>query len=125
MLVRLHSYASPIWGGIMKSVLLLLIAIISEVIATCALKESAGFTRLLPSLIVIIGYGIAFYLFTISLEQIPLGIAYAVWSGLGTVGTILVANLLWDEKLQLAQMAGIVLIIVGSVMVNLFNQPSA
>ncbi|TCW41510.1 small multidrug resistance pump [Laceyella sacchari] len=108
----------------MKSVLLLLIAIISEVIATCALKESAGFTRLLPTLIVIIGYGIAFYLFTISLEQIPLGIAYAVWSGLGTAGTILVANLLWNEKLQLVQMAGIVLIIVGSVMVNLFNQPS-
>ncbi|MFC7441457.1 DMT family transporter [Laceyella putida] len=108
----------------MKSVIFLLIAIISEVIATCALKESASFTRPVPSLIVIIGYGVAFYLFTISLKQIPLGIAYAIWSGLGTVGTILVANYLWDEKLQLAQLAGVILIIIGSVMVNLFKQPS-
>lgn len=67
----------------MKGWLFLVIAIVGEVIATSALKSSEGFTKLAPSAVVIIGYGIAFYFLSLVLKSIPVGVAYAVWSGLG------------------------------------------
>jgi small multidrug resistance pump len=106
----------------MKPYILLIIAIFCEVIATTALKESDGFRRLLPSLIVVIGYAVACYLFTISLHHIPLGVAYAVFTGLGTVGTILIGFCLWNEKLEWQQLAGILLILIGSVIINLSSE---
>lgn len=103
----------------------LAIAIISEVIGTSALKPSAGFTRLLPSLVVIVGYGSSFYCLSLALERIPVGIAYAVWSG---VGVVLVAGVAWwwhGDRLDAAALAGIGLIVAGVLVLNLLSQSVA
>ena len=73
----------------MKTALILFFAILSEVIATTSLKLSDGFTKLVPSMIVVIGYGASFYLLSISLKVIPIGLAYAIWSGVGIVLTVI------------------------------------
>lgn len=103
----------------------LLIAVIAEVIATTALKSSEGFTRLLPSLLVIAGYGVAFYFLSLTLKTIPVGMSYAIWSGLGIV---LVSGLAWvlhGQKLDLAALAGIALIVAGVLVINLLSTSSA
>ncbi len=84
----------------MKGWLFLVIAIVGEVIATSALKSSEGFTKLAPSAVVIIGYGIAFYFLSLVLKSIPVGVAYAVWSGLGVVIITAIARLLHGQKLD-------------------------
>ena len=84
----------------MKGWLFLVIAIVGEVIATSALKSSEGFTKLAPSAVVIIGYGIAFYFLSLVLKSIPVGVAYAVWSGLGVVIITAIAWLLHGQKLD-------------------------
>lgn len=96
-----------------------MLAIASEVAATTSLKLSQGFTRLGPSLVVIIGYGAAFYFLSLSLKHIPLGVAYAIWSGLGTAGAVLAGVLLWHETLDPYRAVGIALILIGTVMLNL------
>ncbi|MBO2532537.1 small multidrug resistance pump [Planifilum fulgidum] len=103
----------------MRHFLYLLLAIVSEVIATSSLKASQGFSRLWPSLLVVVGYGAAFYWFSLSLKQIPLGIAYAIWSGLGTVGVVLIGLFLWGETLNALRVFGIALILIGTVILNL------
>ncbi|QZA34228.1 multidrug efflux SMR transporter [Hydrogenibacillus sp. N12] len=103
----------------MKPFLLLLLAIASEVAATISLKLSQGFTRLGPSLVVIIGYGAAFYFLSLSIKHIPLGVAYAIWSGLGAAGAVLAGVLLWHETLDPYRAVGIALILIGTVMLNL------
>ncbi len=103
----------------MRHFLYLLLAIVSEVIATSSLKASQGFSRLWPSLLVVVGYGAAFYWFSLSLKQIPLGIAYAIGSGLGTVGVGLIGLLLWGETLNALRVFGIALILIGTVILNL------
>jgi small multidrug resistance pump len=100
----------------------LLGAILSEVIATNALKLSEGFTKPVPSLVVVVGYGIAFYLLSLALKDIPLGVAYAIWSALGTVGTVLVGVLVWKMPLNLPSILGIVLIVVGVILLNVFGE---
>lgn len=102
--------------------LYLAIAILSEVFATIALKSSYGFTRLLPSLIVVAGYSSAFYFLSLTLRTIPVGIAYAVWSGVGVVFISLLGWVLYDQKLNFAAMFGISLIVVGVVILNLFSE---
>lgn len=109
----------------MKNWLFLSIAIVSEVIATTALKSSEGFTRFLPSLIVVIGYGVAFYTLSMTLRTIPLGVAYAVWSGLGIVAVSILALLLYGQKLDLPAIIGIALIVLGVVVINVFSNTSA
>lgn len=99
--------------------LLLLLAIVSEVVATSSLKAAQGFTRVWPSLAVVFGYGAAFYLLSLCLKTIPLGIAYAIWSGLGTVGVALIGYFLWRESLSGMQLVGIALILTGTVILNL------
>ena len=97
----------------MKSWLFLAIAILGEVVATSALKSSDGFTKLVPSAVVITGYGIAFFFMSLSLKSIPVGLAYAVWSGLGIV---LVAALAWGfygQKLDAWAFVGMGLIVSG------------
>jgi small multidrug resistance pump len=79
-----HEKADP-----MKTALIFFFAVLSEVIATASLKFSEGFTRLLPSIIVVLGYGLSFYLLSISLKVMPMGIAYALWSGIGIVLTVI------------------------------------
>lgn len=105
----------------MKNWLFLAAAIGAEVIGTTALKASEGFSRLWPSLIVIAGYGIAFYFLSLTLRTIPVGVAYAIWSGLGIVLITLAAWLLFGQKLDLPTIVGMALIIVGVVIMNVFS----
>ena len=100
---------------------ILAIAIVSEVIGTLSLKASEGFTRLGPSMIVIVAYGLAFYFLSLKLKSIPVGIAYAVWSGIGVTLVALIGWLLFGQKLDLAAVLGMGLIIAGVIVLNLFS----
>lgn len=99
----------------------LAIAIVSEVIATTALKASESFTRPIPSIIVVIGYSLAFYFFSACMNSISIGIAYAIWSGVGIVLVTFLSWLVYGQVLDLASMIGISLIIVGVLILNLFS----
>lgn len=98
-----------------------MIAIVAEVIATSALKASEGFTRLVPSLVVVVGYGLAFYFLSLALRTIPVGIAYAVWSGIGIILITAIGWVLFAQRLDTAALIGIALILVGVLVVNLFS----
>ena len=102
--------------------LYLSIAILAEVVATSSLKAAEGFTRLTPSLIVIFGYGTAFYALSLTLRTMQVGTAYAIWSGVGTVLISLIAWLLYNQKLDAAAIAGITLIIAGVVIIKFLSQ---
>jgi small multidrug resistance pump len=105
--------------------LILLGAIISEVVGTTFLKLSDGFSRPFQSLIFVVSYALSFYLMSLSIKQIPLGVAYAIWSGLGTAATVAVGVMLWKESLDLARIVGIVLIIVGVLVLNFLSKTAA
>ena len=107
------------------SMLVLVLAILSEVVGTVALKASEGFTRLGPNALVVVGYGLSFYLLAQALKQIPLGIAYAIWSGLGTAGAVVAGILLWRESLNLTGIIGILLIIIGVILLNIVSGATA
>jgi small multidrug resistance pump len=100
------------------SYLLLILAILSEVIATSALKASDGMTRLWPASVVVVGYVIAFLLLAQTLKTLPVGLAYAIWAGVGVVGVALVGIFYFGETMTLAKAAGIALIIVGVALVQ-------
>lgn len=102
--------------------LYLIIAIVAEVIATSALKTAEGFTRLVPSLIVVVGYAIAFYCLSLVLRTMPVGIAYAIWSGVGIVLVAAIGAVLFGQKLDLAAIIGLGLIIAGVLVVNLVSK---
>lgn len=102
--------------------LLLGLAIVAEVIATSALKASAGFTRLGPSLLTVLGYGLAFWLLSLTLRQLPTGIVYAIWSGVGIVLITLVGWLWFKEPLDAPALLGLGLIIAGVAVLNLFSK---
>ncbi len=105
---------------------LLMLAIAGEVIGTAGLKASEGFVRIGPSVVAVLGYCAAFYFLSLSLKQLPLGIAYAIWSGLGTVGSVLIGVLVWREALGPAHLAGIALILAGVIVLNvLAGNPGA
>lgn len=104
--------------------LYLCVAIISEVIATSALNASNGFTRPGPVAIVVVGFGIAFYMLSLTLRTIPVGLAYAMWSGLGIVLISLVARILFGQKLDVPAMLGMGLIIAGVLVMNLWSKSS-
>ncbi|WEK02418.1 MAG: SMR family transporter [Candidatus Sphingomonas phytovorans] len=107
------------------SYLYLAIAIASEVCATSFMKLSEGFTRPVPSIVTIIGYGIAFYFLSLTLRTIPTGVAYAIWSG---VGIVLIAAIAWifqGQKLDAAAIAGMTLIIAGVLVMNVFSKAAA
>jgi small multidrug resistance pump len=97
------------------------VAIISEVIGTSALKASEGFSRLWPSAIVVIGYASAFYFLSLTLKTIPIGVAYAIWSGAGVALIALIAWVLYGQALDLPAIIGISLIVAGVVVLNLFS----
>ena len=109
----------------MKPWLLLLGAIVAEVIATSALKASDGFTRPGPTALVAAGYGLAFWLLSLTLRSIPIGIAYAVWSGLGMVLIALAGWWLYGQRLDAAALTGMALIVAGVLVMNLFSTTSA
>jgi len=100
----------------------LAIAIVAEVMATTALKFSEGFTKLVPSLLVVLGYGGAFYFLSKVLNQIPISVAYAIWSGVGLALIGLVGWLWLGQKLDAGALVGIGLIIAGVVVINVFSQ---
>ena len=102
--------------------LYLAIAIIAEVAATSALKASEEFTRLIPSIIVVVGYGVAFYLLTFVLGVIPIGITYAVWSGLGIVLVAVVGFFLYKQTPDIPAIIGMGLIITGVVVIHVFSK---
>ncbi|WP_293174684.1 multidrug efflux SMR transporter [Oceanithermus sp.] len=101
--------------------LYLALAILAEVIGTSALKAAEGFTRPLPSLIVALGYGAAFYFMSLTLKAIPLGVTYAVWSGVGIVLITLAGWWLYGQVPDLAAVAGMGLIVLGVVVLFLFS----
>ena len=109
----------------MKTFVILFFAILSEVIATSSLKYSEGFTKPIPSVVVAVGYGLSFYLLSIALKTMPIGVAYAIWSGVGLVLTVIAGIILWRETLDWAKVTGIVFILVGIVLINVFSKSAA
>jgi small multidrug resistance pump len=100
----------------------LALAIIAEVIATSSLKASAEFTKLVPSMIVVTGYGIAFYLLTLVLRSIPIGITYAIWSGVGIILVAVVGAIFYKQLPDLPAMIGMTLIVSGVVIIHVFSK---
>lgn len=109
----------------MKSWLFLGVAILGEVVATSALKSSHGFTRLVPSIVVVAGYAIAFYFLSLALKSIPVGIAYAVWAGAGIALVTAIAWFVHGQKLDVWGFVGIGLIVGGVAVLNLLSKASA
>lgn len=102
--------------------LYLSISILAEVTATTALKASNTFTRLLPSLVVLAGYGISFYFLSLAMHRIPLGVAYAIWSAVGVVLISLAGAVLFGQRLNGAVVTGMVLIVAGVTVINVFSR---
>lgn len=102
----------------------LTMAIVAEVIATTMLKASEGFTRLWPSLLVVLGYGVAFWGLSMVVKSMPLGIVYAIWSGMGIVLVSVAAVFVYQQKLDWPAIVGMGLIIAGVLVVNLLSKAS-
>jgi small multidrug resistance pump len=99
----------------------LAIAIVAELIATSSLKASEGFTRLLPSAITVVGYLVSFYFLSQTLREIPVGIAYAIWSGVGIVLISIIGLVFFKQHLDLPALIGIGLIVAGVIVMNVFS----
>ncbi|WP_115862507.1 DMT family transporter [Halorussus litoreus] len=100
-------------------------AICSELVGTTALKLSEGFSRPLPSLGVLVGYGVAFYLVSLTLEDLPVGIVYGTWAALGIVGVAAIGVVVFDERLDAVGVVGIALIVAGVYLLNVVSDVSA
>ena len=109
----------------MKNWIFLCVAIIAEVIATSALKSSEGFSKPIASVIVVLGFIIAFYCLSLTLKTIPVGIAYAIWSGVGIVLVTIIAWIVFDQTLDVWGIIGIVLIMSGVLVLNLLSKTSS
>jgi multidrug transporter EmrE-like cation transporter len=109
----------------MQNYLFLAIAIVAEVIATSALKATDGFTQLIPSVIVVLGYAAAFFFLSLTLRTIPVGIAYATWSGAGIVLVAAIGQTFLNQRIDLAGYVGIAFIVVGVLIVNLVSKTGA
>ena len=108
----------------MNDWLYLAAAIAAETLATSLLKSSEGFTRLWPSLIVVAGYGCAFFFLSLTLWTIPVGVAYAIWSGVGIILVTLIAWLIFGQKIDPPGLSGIGLIVAGVIVLKLFSKTS-
>lgn len=97
------------------------LAILSETIGSAALRASEGFTRPLPSTVVAIGFGVAFYLLSQTLKTLPLGMTYALWAGVGTALTSLIGWIYFKDPFQVGALVGIGIIIIGVVVLNLYE----
>ena len=101
--------------------LILALAVLAETVGTSALQASQQFTKLVPSVVVVIAYGLAFYLLGIALKFFPVGIAYAIWSGLGICFIAIIGWVVFGQKLDLAAILGIGMILAGILVINLFS----
>ncbi len=108
-------------GGLGMPFLFLAVAILADVIGTTALKASNGFTVWLPSLVVVAGYGVSFYFLSLALRSIPVGVAYAIWSGVGIVLISVLGWALFRQRLDAAALVGVGLIIAGVIVIQLFS----
>ncbi|MRN55155.1 DMT family transporter [Paenibacillus monticola] len=99
----------------------LMLSIAGELFGTSMLKASQGFTRPLPAVGVIVGFLFSFFFLSITLKSIPLNTAYAIWSGIGSVATVIISVLIWKEKISLGSLIGIALIVIGVVVLNFFG----
>jgi small multidrug resistance pump len=106
----------------MQPWIFLALAIVSEVVARSALKASDGFSRLGPSLVVVVGYAAAFYFLSLTLRTIPVGVAYAVWSGVGVALIALIGWLVFGQALDGPAIMGVLLIVAGVVVLNVFSR---
>ena len=106
----------------MSKWLYLTLAILSEVTATSLLKSSDGFTKFWPSVIVVVGYCLAFYFLSLTLDTIPIGVADAVWSGVGIASIAIVSVIFFDQKIDTAAVIGMGLIIAGVVVLRVFSE---
>lgn len=106
----------------LQSYALLVVAILSEVVGTSALKASDGFSRLAPSLVTIAAYAVAFYFLSLTLKVIPVGVAYAIWSGVGIILIALIGVFWFRQSLDIPAVVGLGLIIAGVVVVNVFSR---
>lgn len=109
----------------MKNFFFLGIAILFEIIATSALKKSEQFTQLLPSIITIVGYFAAFYFLSFAIRTIPVGIAYAIWSGVGIVLITIIGAVFFRQIPDLPAIIGLALIMIGVVVINVFSKTTA
>lgn len=109
----------------MKNFFFLGIAIIFEIIATSALKKSEQFTQLIPSIITIVGYFAAFYFLSFAIRTIPVGIAYAIWSGIGIVLITIIGAVFFKQIPDLPAIIGLALIMAGVIVINLFSKTTA
>ena len=100
----------------------LTLAIFSEVLATASLKSTEGFTKLWPSVLVLVGYSAAFYFLSMTLDSIPIGVAYAIWSGVGVAAITLVSIFFLDQKIDTAGFIGIGLIVAGVIVLRIFSE---
>lgn len=106
----------------MKIYLYLILAVIAEIIATSALKPAMGFTKIIPSIIVLLGYAVSFYLLSLVFQVLPVGITYAIWSGAGIVLITIVGAVVFKQIPDLPAILGMVLIVAGVVVIQLFSQ---
>jgi small multidrug resistance pump len=97
-------------------------AIVAEVIATTALRATDGFTRVAPSLIVVVGYATSFYFLSLTLRSIPMGVTYAIWSGAGIILISLAGFIIYNQRLDMAALIGMGLIVAGVVVMQLFSK---
>ncbi|MCQ6276566.1 multidrug efflux SMR transporter [Bacillus sp. V3B] len=101
--------------------LFLILAIICELVGTSLLKASEGFSKIYPTVGLIISFVCSLLFLSLSLKTIPLNVGYAIWSGLGTVATVAISILIWKEKINVASVIGITFIIIGVIVLNLFG----
>lgn len=109
----------------MKNFFFLGIAILFEIIATTALKKSEEFTQTIPSIITIVGYFAAFYFLSLAIRTVPIGIAYAIWSGVGIVLITIIGAVFFKQIPDLPAIIGLILIMIGVIVINVFSKTTA
>ncbi|MFP3591195.1 DMT family transporter [Chryseobacterium sp. SIMBA_038] len=108
-----------------RSYIYLILAIVFEIIATTFLKKSEEFSKLLPSIVTVIGYSAAFYFLSVTLRQIPVGITYAIWSGVGIIFITIIGIVAFKQIPDLPAIIGIALIVIGVIVINIFSKMGA